>query len=198
MAAWLAAQAVRPAQLQDADAIAACHVSCWRESYAHLLSPAFLAGLDVGQRSQMWRQRLSGDNAGCCVVAVAGELIVGFARSIPTRDDPPVRDLELAALYLRAGLHGSGLGQALLDATVDDQLCSLWVAEDNPRGRGWRVDVAQLGDRCLGLGARRSRRGSREILSTSRRPTAGPRRRDRVAGVAGQHDLAGARRASDR
>jgi GNAT superfamily N-acetyltransferase len=68
------------------------------------------------------------------VAEVAGE-VVGFAQAVPSRDDPPVRPLELTVLYLRAAQHGSGLGQELLDAVVGDQPASLWVAEQNPRAR---------------------------------------------------------------
>jgi GNAT superfamily N-acetyltransferase len=60
---------------------------------------------------------------------------VGFAQAVPSRDDPPVRSLELATLYLRAAQHGSGLGQALLDAAVGDRPTSLWVVEANARAR---------------------------------------------------------------
>jgi GNAT superfamily N-acetyltransferase len=49
-------------------------------------------------------------------------------------------------LYLLAAHHGSGAGQALLDAVVDDGPASLWVLEENPRARafyernGFRAD----------------------------------------------------------
>jgi ribosomal protein S18 acetylase RimI-like enzyme len=68
-------------------------------------------------------------------VAEIGGEVVGFAQARPSRDDPPVRPLELTALYLRAAQHGSGSGQALLDAAVGDRSASLWVAEENPRAR---------------------------------------------------------------
>ena len=51
------------------------------------------------------------------------------------RDGP--RDLELWGIYLLAEYHGSGIGQALLDAAVGDRPASLWVAEDNPRARAF-------------------------------------------------------------
>jgi len=69
------------------------------------------------------------------VVAEVAGTVVGFAQAVPGRDDPPVRPLELAVLYLRAAQHGSGLGQALLDAVIGDRPASLWVAEANPRAR---------------------------------------------------------------
>ncbi len=135
---------VRAATSEDADAMAACQVACWRETYAHLVSAALLAGFDVPAQAERWRGRLDG-----AVVAVVGSEVVGLARPCPSRDEPPVRPVELAVLYLRAVHHGSGLGQALLDAAVGDRPCSLWVAEDNPRAQafyarnGFRPDGAR-------------------------------------------------------
>ena len=100
-----------------------------------LLSPSFFAARDPDRFAANWA-RLLADPAGPPVVVaeVAGE-VVGFAQAVPSRDEPPVRPLELATLYLRAAQHGSGLGQELLDAVVGDRPASLWVAEQNPRAR---------------------------------------------------------------
>ncbi len=56
-----------------------------------------------------------------------------FAWTAPSRDEPPVRELELVGLYLLAAHHGTGLGQDLLDAALGERPASLWMAEDNPR-----------------------------------------------------------------
>jgi GNAT superfamily N-acetyltransferase len=128
---------VRPAVLADAAELAACHIACWREAYAHLLSAAFLSGLDVDVRRRQWEGWLAAPGAGTHWVALVGGSVVGFAGARASRDDPPVREVELWGLYLRAAHHGCGLGQALLDAAVGDQPCSLWVAEDNPRARAF-------------------------------------------------------------
>ncbi|WP_439688481.1 GNAT family N-acetyltransferase [Curtobacterium sp. SP.BCp] len=51
-------------------------------------------------------------------------------------------------LYVLARAHGSGAGQALLDAALGHRSASLWVAEDNPRAQafyrrnGFTVDGA--------------------------------------------------------
>lgn len=135
---------LRAATAADADGMAACQVACWRETYARLVSPGLLAGFDVAAQAERWRERLDG-----AVVAVVNGEVVGLARACPSRDELPVRALELAVLYLRAAHHGSGLGQALLDAAVGDRPCSLWVAEDNPRAQafyarnGFRPDGAR-------------------------------------------------------
>jgi ribosomal protein S18 acetylase RimI-like enzyme len=125
---------VRRSAPGDAAGIAAVHVRSWRETYAHLLSPAFLAGIDVDARTQMWQRALDRDPGRVHVADVDGE-IVGFA-AVRRPDDGP-RALELAVLYLLAAHHGSGLGQALLDAAVGDERAFCWVAEDNPRARAF-------------------------------------------------------------
>lgn len=125
--------AVRVAVPDDARALGEVHVACWREAYAHLLSPAFLAALDVDERREQWARRLAGYGPGDGYVAVLDERVVGLTWSGPSRDEPPVRELELSGLYLLAAQHGTGLGQALLDAALGDRPASLWTAEDNPR-----------------------------------------------------------------
>lgn len=124
---------VRGAVPEDAPALGDVHVACWREAYVHLFSPAFLAALDVHQRRHRWARRLAGPDPGQAIVAVVDERVVGLAWTAPSRDEPPVRELELVGLYLLAAHHGTGLGQALLDAALGDRPASLWMAEHNPR-----------------------------------------------------------------
>jgi ribosomal protein S18 acetylase RimI-like enzyme len=61
---------------------------------------------------------------------------VGFAGSVPAGTDPAARS-ELWGLSLRTCLHGSGLGQRLLDASVGAEPAALWVAEANPRAQAF-------------------------------------------------------------
>lgn len=132
------AGAVRSAVPADAEAIAEVHVACWREAYAHVLSPAFLAALDVDARCLQWARRLANpDPDRLVVVAVTDDRIVGLALSGRSRDTPPVRELQLDALYVLADQHGTGLGQALLDAALGGRPAALWTAEDNPRARAF-------------------------------------------------------------
>lgn len=125
---------IRPATPADADALAVCHVTCWREAYAHLLSPQFLAALSVEQRRDMWATVLTLEDRKACVAEVDGE-IVGFSGTRPGGDGP--RELALWGIYLLRRFHGSGLAQQLLDAAIGDEPAFLWVAEDNPRARAF-------------------------------------------------------------
>ena len=128
---------VRPATAADAAGIGPCHLACWQETYSGLLSPEFFAARTPERFTANWRRRLESGQPESVVVGVVDESVVGFAASRASRDEPPVRPLELTEIYLRAGQHGSGLGQALLDAVVGDQPASLWVAESNPRAQAF-------------------------------------------------------------
>jgi ribosomal protein S18 acetylase RimI-like enzyme len=138
---------VRSARPSDAAALAAVHVACWRETYAHLLSAAFLAAIDTGEKARMWRRALERGPGRVHVAEADGE-VVGLVAVRAGGPEAP-RELELALLYLRAAHHGSGLGQALLDAAVGARPAFVWVAEDNPRARafylrnGFRPDSAR-------------------------------------------------------
>ena len=122
---------VRQATVDDADGIGTVHLGSWRETYAGLVSPRFFAARSPERFAANWRRELS-EGIDVVVSEVDGR-VVGFARSGPSRDEPPVRPLELMTIYLLAAQHGSGLGQDLLDAIVGDRPASLWVAEENPR-----------------------------------------------------------------
>ena len=126
---------LRPATVADAAGIGPCHLACWQETYAGLLSPAFFAGRTPERFTANWARMLDDPATATVTLAEVDGEVVGFAQVVASRDTPPVRDEELVTLYLRAAHHGSGLGQALLDEVLADRPASLWVAEDNPRAR---------------------------------------------------------------
>lgn len=108
------------------------NVTAWRESYEHLLSAQFLASLSIDERVESWRRGLARDPRSTVVADVDGE-VRGYATAgIPRSEEKP-RDLELYMIYQLAGMHGSGSGQALLDAVLGDRPAFVWVAELNPR-----------------------------------------------------------------
>lgn len=122
---------VRTAVPDDAERIADIRLTSWRETYAHLLSAEFLERMT----SNPARIRASIEDGTPVVVAEIDGDVVGFAcASTPFEDEPdPPRDLQLWFIYQYARAHGSGTGQALLDAAVGDCPAFLWVAEGNPR-----------------------------------------------------------------
>jgi GNAT superfamily N-acetyltransferase len=121
---------VRPAILDDADAIAAVHHTAWVQTYSHLLPAGHWESDTVARRRERWRDQLSGEASGRPLVAVVDQDVVGFARAGATRGKdgvPPVRADELWALYVVAVHHGTGVGTVLLDAVLPSRRpAELW------------------------------------------------------------------------
>lgn len=123
---------IRPALVEDAPAIARVNVMSWRETYAHILSPAFLAALDEDAVAQRYARGIASPGSTFVVLELDGR-IRGYAAGGEPRSEDKPRDLELYMLYQHSSQHGSGSGQALLDAVLGDRPAFLWVAEENPR-----------------------------------------------------------------
>ena len=121
----------------DAPAVARVNVASWREAYAHVVAPEVLAGMDAERATAGWTRMLEEHEASAAVVAELDGVVVGFAVARPSRDDPPVREVELWAIYLLAAAHGTGAAQQLLDAALGDAPASLWVWQDNPRAHAF-------------------------------------------------------------
>jgi GNAT superfamily N-acetyltransferase len=147
--------AVRKASLEDADEIGRVHYEAHVQTYSGKFPAGVIEGFPVDQRSAMWSRMLEDGSDEVWVAELDGE-IVGFASTAPSRDKPPVANLELGTIYVLAAHHGSGLGQALLDAAVGDRRASLWVLSDNPRARafytrnGFLPDGAERTDEHFG------------------------------------------------
>jgi GNAT superfamily N-acetyltransferase len=131
---------VRPAVLDDAEAIAVVHRTAWVRTYSDLLPAEHWENDTVERRAQRWRERLSHDTPRQLSVAIVDEQVVGFAKAGPTRKKdgvpPPVRSNELWALYVLSECHGTGIGALLLDTVLPPTApAELWVADVNPRAR---------------------------------------------------------------
>jgi ribosomal protein S18 acetylase RimI-like enzyme len=140
---------VRGAVRDDAPTIATIHATSWRETYGRFVDdPETSPWFAVEQRIGMWRDYIDQGVLTTRVASLGGE-IVGFA-AVQAVDDPDApRAEELTMLYLLDRAHGSGAGQALLDAVLGDRPAQLWVAADNPRAHafyrrnGFRPDGAE-------------------------------------------------------
>lgn len=127
---------VQNASLADAAAIAALHVQAWRETYAHLLPDDHFDEAHAHGRREQWERNLASPSDDWTIrVARYGNQVVGFATVGPNFGSGPANpaDRQLHNLYVLAEWHGSGVGQALLDSTVNGSRAMLWVAKDNPR-----------------------------------------------------------------
>lgn len=132
------AVAVRPALVSDAGEIARVHIAAWHETYTRLLPPGAFATLDddLAVRTARWAGIIDDEVTTVHVAEVDGT-VVGWASSSAGRQEHRPRDLELEGLYVLGRHHGSGVGQALLDAALHSRAAYLWVAADNPRAQAF-------------------------------------------------------------
>ena len=129
------APTVRPAGADDLPAVLAMKNAAWRETYAHLLEPGFLAAqeAELPRAVEAWT-RLLGEPGMEVWLAEGAGVVVGMAAAGPA-DDPALgpEGRELIALYVRARLHGAGLGAALRRAAVGGRPARLDVLVGNER-----------------------------------------------------------------
>lgn len=150
---------VRPAVPTDAQAVAAVHHGSWVETYSDLLPASHWETDTLERRTERWRRGL--ESGITPTVAEVDGRVVGLALAgdaIAVGPHAPVRERHLFILYVLAAHHGTGVGQALLDAVVPPGTpAQLWVAERNPRARrfyernGFRPDGAHVVDEDLGI-----------------------------------------------
>jgi GNAT superfamily N-acetyltransferase len=122
---------IRRARPDDAWDVAVCQSTCWEQTYRGLVSDAYLDAVGPAERVDRWRDRIAGGRD--VWLAALGEEVVGVASAGPSRDDPPVRTLELMTLYTLERVHGTGTGRLLLEAAIGTLPASLWVFEGNLR-----------------------------------------------------------------
>jgi ribosomal protein S18 acetylase RimI-like enzyme len=132
---------VRPARVEDAEDMARVNVWCWQEAYRGLMADAVLDDPDlVAARHRFWftalaDERYRGNRA---AVAESDGQLVGIAMSGPPLDAAATWSRQLYVLYVRAAHHGTGVGQALMDAVLDPaESAALWVADPNPRAQAF-------------------------------------------------------------
>lgn len=146
---------VRRAGVEDALQIADVHVAAWRETYGPLLPAGALDSLDAGERAQKWAGIIAGGEE--VLVAEDAGGIVAWAPGGPGRDDDAPVDRELEGIYSPARVHGSGVGQLLLDAVIADSPAYLWVLDGNARAEafyrrnGFRRDGAEREHAVAGI-----------------------------------------------
>ena len=108
----------------DAEAIAALKVLCWREAYVGLMPKASLAGLDAADEVFHWRDWLQDENAGLVAHLLwLDETLVGYGLAGPMRlGDRPGKEIEadgeLYALYIHPDHQRKGFGQRILSSLV--------------------------------------------------------------------------------
>jgi ribosomal protein S18 acetylase RimI-like enzyme len=152
---------VRRATLDDCDQLGLVHVRAWQAAYRGCMPEGYLDGLRAENRSDLWRQTLTGPIKGHgLLVAERDERVVGFA-AIGSSTEPGIG--ELHALNVDPDHWGGGVGRTLLTCAEQDFADSsyreavLWVLPRNGRARGlyeqagWRHDGAERTAEVLGV-----------------------------------------------
>lgn len=129
---------LRPALVDDAEAMALMHVQSWRESYGHLLPPVFFEKQEAAlpDRIQRYRDYIVAGHSRMLAHDPDG-LLVGIGAAGPGRDEDSPSGRELFMLYTLERVHGRGVGQALVDALIGDGPAYLWVLDHNPRAQAF-------------------------------------------------------------
>jgi GNAT superfamily N-acetyltransferase len=138
---------IRAAEFEDAMAVARVHVRSWQVAYRTLLPDGYLDGLRPEDRAQKYDFASIDPAKPKTIVAEEGGLILGFATTMPSRDESLPEHGELCALYADPEYWGRGIGVALI-AAAREQLLSqgfakafLWVLAGNVRAeRFYRTD----------------------------------------------------------
>jgi ribosomal protein S18 acetylase RimI-like enzyme len=157
--------AIRPAVLDDCDAIGNVHVLAWQAAYRGVMPDEYLDGLRAEDRATMWRRYFAvpRPDQRLTVVVHAGD-VVGFAASGPEAGESSRSDVgELYAINFEPSSWGKGFGRALLrDATealttAGYRSAVLWVVPQNTRARslyeseGWIDDDSAKEQELLGV-----------------------------------------------
>ena len=144
---------LRRAIPEDAAALAAVEVRCWRAVYRGLMPNSFLDTLSQAEKATAWRENLlkhgpAGSKRVWVALSDAG--ISGFVRVGPVRDNGEVGLIYL--LYVLPEQWSRGVGTALMQAGMQElrdlgmREATLWVLRDNLRARqfyehlGWAPD----------------------------------------------------------
>lgn len=142
---------IRTAAADDCDALAAVHVTAWRESYSDILPPVAFANMNIAKRSVQWREVLARADHPVFVAERDGR-VIGFADGGPARpEDALDQEMQLYAIYLLDSAKGQGIGTALLRLVMRQFLADgansacVWTLRDaTPARRFYEYHGAQF------------------------------------------------------
>jgi GNAT superfamily N-acetyltransferase len=133
---------IRTARSQDAVEIARIHVEAWRDAYAALLPPEYLARLDPRIEAARWNRSASSRLENTLVADADGE-IAGYAIIGPARGQRTEPAGEIYALYVETDWREQGIGRALVNDAFDRfrrralTQAVIWCLEGNFAARGF-------------------------------------------------------------
>jgi GNAT superfamily N-acetyltransferase len=138
---------LRPAEPDDAIAVARVHVRSWQAAYRTLLPDDYLNNLLPEDRAQKYDFASLDPLKPWTIVATEEGLIHGFATTAPSHEPDMPDHGELCALYVDPERWGRGIGVALVSAArarlfeLGFRNAFLWVLAGNARAeRFYRID----------------------------------------------------------
>jgi len=138
---------LRPAQPEDALAVARVHVRSWQVAYRGLLPDGYLSQLRPEDRAAKYDFTHTDPQKPHTIVAEDNGLITGFATTMPSRDPALPNHGELAALYADPDHWNRGIGAALIVAARTRLIgqgfgnACLWLLDGNTRAaRFYSID----------------------------------------------------------
>ncbi len=140
---------IRPAERDDAAAIAQVHVDTWRSSYGGIIPKAYLDSMTVQNRTVVWLRLLERKDPGFTVLVSEDhdERIIGFVSACPLRHQDDRYQAEISSLYVlrthQRANHGRRLFMAASHRLAQSGLNGLfvWVLAESP----YRRFYAKLG-----------------------------------------------------
>ena len=138
---------LRPAEPDDAIAVARVHVRSWQAAYRTLLPDDYLDQLRLEDRAQKYNFSSLDPLQPQTIVAAEAGVIHGFATTAPAREPDMPGCGELCALYVDPDQWSRGIGVALVAAArsrlfdLGFRHAVLWVLVGNVRAdRFYRID----------------------------------------------------------
>jgi ribosomal protein S18 acetylase RimI-like enzyme len=126
---------IRPAETEDADAVAAVHDAAWRHAYAGIIPYKALAAM-INRRSGRWWERAIRRGTSIQLAEMNGR-VCGYVTYGLNRAQALSQEGEIYELYLLPEYQGVGLGKRLFRAAsraLDGHGCKglvVWALEDN-------------------------------------------------------------------
>ena len=133
---------VRPATLDDAEAIERIRVATWRATYRGLLPDGLIDGLRENADQRRERLRAQRADQFAFVAEDAGQ-IAGYALGGRERTGDHEYRGEVYAIYVLPAHQGKGLGRALVRESARElakrglDSLVIWVLRENAAGRGF-------------------------------------------------------------
>src|SRR4051794_7355161 len=135
---------IRPAQPDDAAAIARVRVESWRATYRGMIPDAYLDGMTIEASTALWHRVLAAaPNTTNTFVAERDGAVRGFSAGLMLAEPKHGLDAELTAIYVVQEEQRTGLGRQLLGAVTAAQRALgasgliVWVIAANRKARAF-------------------------------------------------------------